>query len=232
MIRAFVDESYSEDWFFMAAAITTEPRQLSGLQSSFAQLLRSESERLAIPCPPEVHGYELFQGRDMWGDVRVHERMAIAAKVIDLMESAGIQFIVRGIDRGAQRRRYRTAFHPYPMVLTHIAQQVDEFASDRGEKARIVCDEYEEHDRHRAMLNRHRISGAPTYKGSKLPNIDGELQFVRSHDSALIQAADIVAYLRHRIACNPRPAYRERRTRDHLWSKVDRMLIHDYCWRP
>jgi hypothetical protein len=232
VLEAFVDESYSDDFFFMAAAITHTPRQLSELQTAFSRLLREESERLAIPCPTEVHGHELFQGARMWGDTRLHERLAIAAKVIDLMEAANIKFVIRGIDRAAQRARYPEAYSPYPLVLTHTARQLDRIAGEVQSLIRITCDEIHEHDRHRAMIDRHRTLGTPGYRRSKLPNLDGDLTFVASHESALIQAADLVAYLRHRRATKPNPSGRERRARDHLWTKVDRMLLHDFCWQP
>lgn len=232
MLQAFLDESYSDDYFFMAAALAHAPRQLIELEAAFAQLLREESERLAIPCPSEVHGHELFQGARMWGGARLHERLAIAAKVIDLMEAAGIKFVIRGIDRAAQRAKYSTVYAPYPMVLTHTAKELDRIAGDVQSLIRITCDEIHEHDRHRAMIDRHRVLGTPGYRRSMLPNVDGELAFVASHESALIQAADLIAYLRHRMATRPNPPRAERRARDHLWSKVDRMLLHDYCWKP
>ncbi|WP_436701844.1 DUF3800 domain-containing protein [Nocardioides sp. BYT-33-1] len=179
-----------------------------------------------------MHGYDLFQGVDMWGMVKLHERLAIAAKIIDLMAASEIRFIIRGIDRGAQRRRYPDAYAPYPMILTHLAREVDKVAGEMSETARITCDEYHQHDRHRAMLDRHRTLGTPGYQRTKLPNISGDLAFLPSHESALIQAADIVAYLRHRIALRPSPPYKEKRARDHLWRKVEAMSLQDYCWIP
>lgn len=232
MLRAYVDESYCDDWFFMVAALAYSQEQVRNLERSFAALLRSESERLAIPTPSEVHGYDLFQGVDMWGDVRLFERLAISAKIINLMAEADIRFVVRGIDRAAQRRRYPEAYSPYPMILTHVAREVDRLAGERKTYAEITCDEYHQHDRHRAMLDRHRTLGTPGYRRSTLPNIRGDLTFLPSHESALIQAADIVAYLRHRIALRPSPPYKEKRARGHLWAKVEAMLLHEYCWVP
>lgn len=232
MLLAYVDESYCDDWFFMVAALAHDARQARDLESAFKSLLSSESERLAIPAPAEVHGYDLFQGVDPWGDAPLFERLAIAAKIIDLMAQADIRFIIRGIDRAAQRRRYPEAYAPYPMMLTHLAREVDHFAGSRQTTARMTCDEYHEHDRHRAMMDRHRTLGAPGYRKTKLPNIEGDLRFMPSHESALIQAADIVAYLRHRIASRPSPPPKERRARARLWRKIEGMLIHDYCWIP
>lgn len=232
MLLAFVDESYCDDWFFMVAALAHSQRQADRLDRMFGNLLRTESERLAIPRAAEVHGYDLFQGAGPWGAVKLHERIAIAAKIINLMAEADIRFVIRGLDRVAQQQKYRDPYPPYPMILTHITRAINDIAGERKTKARVVCDEIHQHDRHRAMIERYRDRGTPGYAKSKLERIDGQLTFVESHASSLIQAADLVAYLRHRIASRPDVGYQERRARNHLWGKIERLTVHDYCWRP
>lgn len=232
VLHAFVDESYTKDWFFIAAAIARDERQIASLERDFRSLLREESERLAIPCPTEVHGFEIFQGASMWGDTGIHERIEVAAKVLQVVADHDIRFIVRGIDRAAQRKKYPEAYEPYPMILTHVMREVDRQARLRGTEARIVCDEIDQHDRHRAMLERHRTKGTPGYNSSQLGALVGTLEFVRSDESAMVQAADIVAYLRHRQAFKPNPARPERRARARLNRIIESKIDHDYCWEP
>lgn len=232
MLHAFVDESYTDDWFFMAAAIASNQRQIVQLEHDFRELLREESERLLIPCPTEVHGYELFQGSSIWGGAPLHERLSIAGKVLSIVAENDVRFIVRGIDRAAQRRRYPQAYEPYPMILTHVMREVDRYAKARRTEATLICDEIEQHDRHRSMLERHRVRGTPGYNTTTLSAVVGSLEFVKSETSAMVQAADIVAYLRHRMASVPEPIRAQRRSREKLWSIISGQVEHDFIWVP
>lgn len=232
VLRAYLDESYSDDWFFMAAAISRTKLQERRLEVQFRALLRDEAERLAMPTPTEIHGQELFQGSGPWVDVGLHERLAVAGRVLQIVRDHDVRFVIRGIDRAAQRRKYPVALAPYSLVLTRQMKALNQYAGERKEEIEVTCDEIDKHDRHRAALERHRRQGTPGYVSSKLGNVFGELNFVKSTDSAMIQAADVVAYLRHRHVVKVNPTRSERRAREGLTRIVGDKVDHDYCWKP
>lgn len=121
-----------------------------------------------------------------------------------------MQIIIRGIDRAAQRRRYPEAYEPHPMILTHILREVDSLLASSEPGVGLLRPDPQAR-LSRAMLERHRTAGTPGYKRTTLSEHEGQLEFVRSIDSPLIQAAGIVAYLRHRRAPEPNPTRSERR---------------------
>lgn len=232
MLHAYVDESYSDDWFFMAAAIGSES-QVATFENNLQWLVIETAEYHQLdPYPNELHGYELMQGIGAWREVPLPERVDLAAATLKFARDCGIEFIVRGLDREAQRRKYQTAYEPYPLVLTQLIKEVNAFAHQRGMPVSIVCDEIHHDDRHRAMLERHRREGTPGYSASKLQSVLGALEFVASSSSQMVQLADLVAYLKHRATSRPTPGRAEQRTRKRLWELVEGQVAQDYIWIP
>ena len=232
VLEAYVDESYCEDWFFMAAAVSTDMAQVASLDFAIQGLLREVFEPRGLPHPEEIHGHEIMQGKGPWVAVPLAERLSVMGRVLQELRRHDVRFIIRGLDRVAQRRRYRDVFEPYPMILTHVLRTANAYASEGDQRIRLVCDEIDQHDRHRAMLERHRHQGTPGYQRTTLEQVYGQLTFQSSIKSPMIQAADVVAYLRHRIAAKPAPDRRELRARRSLWRIVEPLIDHDYVWKP
>lgn len=232
MLYAYLDESVSEDWFFLTASILPSRPARIAFEMDLGVLVEKECARLGIPCAAELHGHELFQGRGAWAGVPLHDRLAVAGRALRLASEHEVKFLIRGLDRAAQRRRYAVPFEPYGLTLTHAVRALHHYANDCGEQVSITCDEYHHHDRHRAQLDRHRTFGAPGFDNTPLAQVAGELTFVPSHDSGMIQIADLVCYLRHRQANRPNPDRRERRARRQLWANVQRHVVRDFIWVP
>ncbi|KQX72333.1 hypothetical protein ASD10_15140 [Aeromicrobium sp. Root472D3] len=232
VLKAFVDESYCDDWFYMVAAVADD-ETVAAMTADLNDLTADLSYGFDVDARAEIHGYDLMQGRSIWKGVELPLRISVAARALTVIADHDVKFLIRGLDRTAQRAKYRkTVYPPYPMVLTHIMQEVDRYAAALGQKAVITCDEIHEHDRHRAMLEDHRAKGTPTYRASHLRNVAGELQFVTSESERMVQAADLVAYLKHRIISKPNATGKEARTRRQLWSIVNSKVESDYCWVP
>ncbi|KQY58364.1 hypothetical protein ASD11_01470 [Aeromicrobium sp. Root495] len=232
MLRAFVDESYCDEWFYMVAAVADDETcrsMTAALNDLVADLAFGFDD---IEPGAELHGYEIFQGAGPWGGVDLSTRLSVAGRVLQVVAEHDVAFIIRGIDRVAQAKKYNDAYEPYPLVLTHIFQEIDKHAGVIGERAHVTCDEIHQHDRHRAMLDRQRMTGTPTYNPSKLQRIVDRLEFISSDQSRMIQAADIVAYLKHRAVSRPNARRPERRARQRLWNIIDSQVAHDYCWEP
>ncbi|WP_243061109.1 DUF3800 domain-containing protein [Nocardioides sp. SR21] len=232
MLHAYVDESYTDDWFFMAAAIGDD-KQVATFNNNMPWLVIEAAEYLGLPTVPnELHGYELLQGAGPWSSASVQARIDLAAQALELARECDIKFILRGLDRKAQRQKYNEVYEPYGVVLTQLAKDVNAFARARSTPVDIVCDEIHHDDRHRAMIERWRRNGTPGYTVSKLQSVVGSLEFVASDSSGMIQVADLVAYLRHRIATRPDPPRAERRARDRLWRIIEGQIDQNYVWVP
>jgi len=232
VLHAYIDESYCDDWFYMVAAIGNDS-QMNALERRLDEVADYVARGTDVGETLEFHGYELFQGAGPWKAMpRVPDRLAVAARLFRAIESSGVEFVVRGLDRTAQRARYREVFEPYPLVLTHIIRQINRTAQERAEQVRITCDEIHHNDRHRAMLEQHRQTGTPGYDRSTLGHVVDALEFVSSEDSRMVQAADLLAYLVHRIASKPDVTRAERRARAHLRGIVSHRVIHEFCWVP
>ena len=232
VLSAFIDESYCSDWFYMVAAIANSTEQIAEFEASLRDVVNDACADLWMPPVPEIHGYELLQAAGPWVGVGLQARLRVAGRVLAVVRDSGLNFIVRGMDLQAQARRYPQPYDPYPLVLTHLFRELDKHAKNRGEVIRLTCDEIHHHSRHRAMLERHRKHGTPGYSVSNLNQVAEKLQFVDSRSSGMIQAADVVAYLKHRIVSKPNAPRPERRSRDRLWRMIEPQILQDYCWVP
>lgn len=96
----------------------------------------------------------------------------------------------------------------------------------------VIADEIHEHDRRRNDLRNYKDYGTPGYLSSQLLRIVDTIHFAPSHHSRLIQAADRVAFLRHRRTAHIETDDRAARANQRLWSKIDQLVEVDRTWRP
>ncbi|KQW45066.1 hypothetical protein ASC77_19995 [Nocardioides sp. Root1257] len=77
MLHAFVDESYTNDWFFIAAALGDD-QQVTTLNNNMPWLVIEAAESFQLATVPnELHGYELLQGIGPWRVMPLHDRLDI-----------------------------------------------------------------------------------------------------------------------------------------------------------
>lgn len=231
VLLAFADESYSDAWFFMAAAVA-DAHAVSLLEWQLPSLVAEHADRLGIDRPQELHGYDLLSGLKEWKGVPVPERMAVGIACLKLFVDCGLRFVIAGLDREAQHRKYKDPYPPYPLVLNRTFRALDELAERESTTVKVWCDEIGQHDRHRAALEKCKTTGSPGYRLKTLRHIAGDLEHVASWESAMIQAADLVAYIRHRTQLNPAPPRLEARVRRQMINIISPAVVSNYLWIP
>jgi hypothetical protein len=146
----------------------------------------------------------------------------------DVAERARKAFL-RGLDCVRHLARYSTPWPEHEVVLQHMLERLDEFGQQLGEQILVIADEIDDPNRHRANLHDFRITGTPGYRSSQLLNILDTLHFVPSQHSRLIQAADLVAFLRRRrttvVETNPKQAQAIERLWGHVAGRVKHQLL-------
>lgn len=207
MLLAYVDESFNKKYFYMVALIAS-PEQVRDLSAALDEYARSLSQgHDTLAARQELHGYEIFHGKDEWNGLFPRQRVKVFQEVFKLIAASGVQIAIRGLDIVAQETRYPHPFPPYTVVLTKILEKVHSVAKASDDLALVICDEYHEDDRHRQLLANYREWLTPTSTPTKLDRIIDTIHFTPSHESRMIQATDMVAFvtLRRSAVSNPDP---------------------------
>ena len=198
MLLTYVDESYTTDWFAMAALLVDGPAAVA-LTDELDRVAANAAKAYGLDARVELHGHEIFHAGGAWAGVPVRARVGVFDDVIEAVAAQDVRVIVRAMDTVGQRARYHAPDPPHTVVLQHLLERVDECATSLGEYALVIADEVDGQARHRTHLSSYREIGTTGYRRRKLTRIVDTLHFAPSHASRLVQAADVIAFLFRRV---------------------------------
>lgn len=229
MLLAYVDESFNKKDFYMVAMIE-QVRDLTVALDDYVRSLAAKHATLATR--QEFHGYEVFHGKNSWSGLFPRQRVQVFREAFKLIAASRVRIVIRGLDVPAQEARYANPFPPYTVVLTKILEKVQSVAKAEDKLALVICDEYHEDDRHRRLLANYREWPTPSSTPMRLNRIIDTIHFTPSHESRMIQATDMVAFITMRRAAVANPDPREAAAIKDLWETIrDQILVH-YVWVP
>ncbi|WP_045745945.1 hypothetical protein [Actinoplanes rectilineatus] len=110
MLLAYLDESYSTDWYYMAALLCDGPGA-QAIPSALDAAVDKAVKTFGVPENAELHGYELFNGTGWWRGVPVRARIGVYNEAFAAIGSHGAALVLRGMNVA----HHRTA--PYSRVL-------------------------------------------------------------------------------------------------------------------
>ena len=166
--------------------------------------------------------------------VATYSRNLAEALEGQLKELAGAKVAAADVvNLDAHQRRYTTLTPPHDVVLKHTLERVDEHAARRGLPILVMADEVPGEAHHQKDLGFYQRHGTTGDRSRKLSHIVDTIYFAPSSASRLLQAADLVAFLHHRVqvhgwGSDRRAAKANRMLWGHLESKVD----HSGLWVP
>lgn len=236
MLLGYVDESYNNSFYYMAALLCSDEHAQDLASTLDAVVAKASRDYADISPDTELHGYELFHGKANWRSlVEMHRvRIAIYGQVFAAIGSLPVHIIIRGVDRQRLTARYPAAADPHSIVLSHLLERIDEHAASLGHRALVIADEVGQHvqSQCRDELRFYRQSGTYGYRGHRLTQIIDTLHFAPSKASRLVQAVDMVAFLARRILCKEDSDPRAIAANERLWAFIEPRVVHSWCWRP
>jgi hypothetical protein len=233
MLLAYVDESYHDDWYILAALLVGGPAAVA-LSEELDRVALAAARAYGLGADVELHGYEIYHGSKTWKGVPVRARIAVLDDVIEAVASQDARVIARGMDEAGQRARYE---HPEPahsIVLQHLLERIDDCSTSLGEHALVIADEVgvDGEAKHRADLSVYRAVGTTGYRARKLTRIVDTLHFAPSTASRLVQAADVIAFMYRRAFAVQETDERARKVKVRLWNRLRPRVYHQGCWFP
>lgn len=124
VLNAYVDESYSSDFYYIAAALGT-PQAWTSVATEFDRIRQQTAQLHGTPLDAEFHGHELMGGSGDWVALRGKHREAagVFRAALRACRTAGIEFILRGADVERLNARYRYPQQPHSIVFGHFLER-------------------------------------------------------------------------------------------------------------
>jgi Protein of unknown function (DUF3800) len=231
VLLTYVDESYTDGWFAMAALLVDGPAAVA-LTDQLNAVAAAAATSYGLTAGVELHGHEIFHAIGAWAGVPVRARVGVFDDVVEAVAGQEIKVIARAMDVVGQRARYHRPDPPHSVVLQHLLERVDECATASGEYALVIADEVDGQAKHRTDLSSYRDVGTKGYRHRKLTRIVDTLHFAPSHASRLVQAADVIAFLYRRVFAHQETDERSRKAKVAMWRRLEPRVHHELCWFP
>lgn len=235
MFYAYLDESYTEERYYIAAAIG-DRAGWDCLSSRFADIRERNHQEHGLPLDIEFHADELMNGRKLWSPLRGRhlEAAGIYAAVLDAAAACGIRFMLRGLDIPRLHARYSYPQQPHAIVLGHLLERLNErsHAFHSGALVTVVADEIATQSQHLRQFEGYQRWGTPGYRSSTLAHIASSISFAPSHTVDGLQLADFAAYLHRRRSTHTEHHPSARRAMSRLSAKLDALPVHTHTWHP
>jgi hypothetical protein len=231
VLLTYVDESYTDDWFTMAALLVDGPAAVA-LAGELDRVAAAAASAYSLGADVELHGHEIFHAKKAWSAVPVRARIGVFDDVVEAVAAQDVRVIARAMDIVGQRIRYSKPDPPHTVVLQHLLERVDECVTGVGEYALVIADEVDAEARHRANLASYREVGTTGYRSRKLTRIVDTLHFAPSDASRLVQAADVIAFLYRGVFTIEETDERSRKAKIAMWSRLQPRIHHQLCWFP
>lgn len=225
MLLAFVDESNKGDFYGFAAVIADE-HATKHLTASLNQLVWQASVDWGIPRTAEIHAHPMFHGQHEWKDVPIRARVGLFFKVVEAIMDEDVCVLLRSVDAARLKERqsrnnYPVDFPPEQICFQHILQRVNMAAQRRDTHALLIADDRNDRERHRERFAIYQTEGTPgVYMHTTLGRLLDTVHFAPSHQSRMLQAADMLAFIYRRRHTVTEQDRRAAEAMNRLWATI------------
>jgi hypothetical protein len=232
---AYLDESYTQDHYFIGAVVVGEHPAAALSRTLDAVAERARSAYLPeLSIPLELHAHPMFNAHHEWKPLKGRSRTLISVydQAMRAIGEQDVDLFFRGLDCRRHRLRYPDPWPEHDVVLRHLLERLNDFGTVRGEQVLVIADEIQDAERHRANLSRFRLGGTPGYRRSRLDHILDTLHFAPSQHSRLLQAADLVTFLYRRRSTIKETDPRQAAAIGRIWGHVEHQVRHEWLYVP
>lgn len=233
---ALIDESADNEHYRITAVIvdSRDPGE-SELHEGLEAVMDRVEASYGIPATTELHGHDMFHGKEGWAALHrmPRARIGIYRQALEVVADTAEAIIIRGVHRPRFRTRYasRPDWNEHESVLTFVLEDIDAYAERRRRPVYAFADDCRFAKSALASFEEYRVSGTWGYRSRVIEQVK-EVRFVDSSEYRQIQGADLVSYLNHRILSRRDTREDAKRANAQLWSIVQPRVIANRTWRP
>lgn len=233
MLLTYLDESYNQDRYLIAALSVPESEAISLTEALDEVVENVAFDHGAIADRAELHGYDMASGKGDWvglaGKIRV--RLGAYNAAMQAIADHDVQIVVRSVDLTLLDRHRAIHDHPHSITLNMLIERVDECADALDQLTLLIADEVDDQDGYRRDLWKYQRHGTWGYRSRVIQRIVDTIHFAPSHSSRLVQGADLIAYMalkRTRFETDERA----QRANEAIWRRIESRIHHEGCWFP
>ncbi|MFC5286830.1 DUF3800 domain-containing protein [Actinokineospora guangxiensis] len=234
----YVDESYCKACYYVVALLVPET-SVRPLGAALDTVVIDASWGYGgINSQAELHGYDLFHAQRDWEPLKTmaRARIGIYGKALQAIADHDVRVIIRGVMSRRLVQRYgERASHPHSVTLWHLLERCDEYLEQVGDVGLAIADEPGQADQqpeYRKSLRDFQLTGTRGYRSRQITRIVDTIYFAPSTASRLVQAADLIAFLHHRMETETNTDTRVVKANNALWARIAPRVIHSRCWIP
>jgi Protein of unknown function (DUF3800) len=197
-----MDLAHPTSTAYYLVALAVHGKHARALEDAATELLvrhfGEECRRPGFECK----GSDLYRGSGPCAGMSPAARVELYGELLALLTTHQASVGWVAIDKVRLARRYATPMHPHKLAFIYLMEQIERFLRARHEYGLIVSDE-EKAVESQVMEDLWRYKEMGTsfgYSPMDLTCIVDNVHWVKSHNSRLMQLADLCAYLCQREA--------------------------------
>ena len=217
MLLAFIDESYNRDLFCLSALVADDRMtiDLSGRLDQVVESIRSSG----FPDVQELHGHEIFHGAGEWRGVPLRLRMHVYVQAAQAIGESGALAVFSDLARHDDKSGDATPAHE--RALRQLLERLEALAEERSQYMLVLADEVHSAERHRTNFRFYQDADHDGGHAGRLARILDTLYFGPSRHSRMLQAADLLTFIRLRRSTVTEPQPNATRVNDTIWAYVE-----------
>ena len=180
----------------------------------------------------ECKGSDLYRGQGPCAGMAPAERVALYGELLALLAEHGAEIIWIGIDKPRLAARYTNPMHPHKLAFIYLMEDIERLLRERRTCGLIVSDEEKEMESQVLEdLSRYKEMGTSFgHSPLDLRCIVDNVHWVKSHNSRLMQLADICAYLCQRQSRDRGKTSATAQAVQRLWESVCPQVWRGRMW--
>ena|SRR5215469_776053 len=149
----------------------------------------------------EFHGHDLYAGAGYFAEMAPAERVEIYDEILQGIELAEGELIVRGVEKAGLEQRYAHPFHPHDIALMYTIESIERMAKKEDCRVLLIADEAKEVEDAalRDLAQYQELGTSWGWKTEQIDHIIDTIHFVPSHSNAGIQLTDCATYVTARV---------------------------------
>jgi len=216
VLLAFVDESYNRNLFCLTALIAEEGAVIS-VTEALETILRSVTDH-GYRTIREFHGHEMLQAVGGWKGVPIRLRMNAYLQAVQAIRASGSRSIFVAVEWGDDRG---DPTPPHEVALHRLLELLQRYAEEVQDHILVLADEVHSAERHRTNFRFYQDE----HSDQRLDRILDTLYFGPSHHSRLLQAADLLCYMRLRLLTVVETDPRAQVVNNAIWEQINTTMI-------
>ena len=194
----FDENKYSEDNpFFTIGGVLVPESKVLDLDKTLTRIQSNFFGSSLLTAQTEFHGFEMFQGKGVYKNRRLSERVQLFDDLSRFLIDEQIPVRLVRVDVKSHREQHKFPTPEYRvglMILLEIAHRYLDQVDDLG----IAFGDYEQDEMARSVVDfseYRTLTDPPMYQGRPLGRLVDTVYFCHSHHSRFLQLADLVVYM-------------------------------------